>query len=63
MLRGGRKFLTGIAVGTCGLHDEWSDNRTHLINMQSVNIRLQGKQYSHIEKYIKEHGMGLMLEL
>jgi hypothetical protein len=28
----GKEILTGIAVGTCGLYDESSDNGTHLIN-------------------------------
>jgi len=28
----GKEILTGIAAGTCGLHDESNDSGTHLIS-------------------------------
>jgi hypothetical protein len=59
----GKEILTGIAVGTCGLHDECTDNRTHLINYAVCQHMVPGDTLFHIEKYIKEHGMDLMLEL
>jgi len=52
-----------MAVSTCGLYDERNDNRTHLINYAVCQHMVTGKHYSHIEKYIKEHGMELILEL
>jgi len=53
----GKEILTGIAVNTCSLYDEHNDNRTHLINYAVCQHMVTGKHYTHIEKYIREHGM------
>ena len=52
----GKEIWTGIAVGTCGLHDESNDNGTCLINDALHQCMV-------IETYIKEHSMNLMIEL
>ena len=59
----GKEILTGIAVSTCSLYDEHNDDRTYLKNYAVCQHMVTGKQYSHIKKYINEHGMELTFEL
>jgi hypothetical protein len=59
-----KKIWTGIAVGTCGLHDETNDNRTRLVN-HAVHQRMltEGTLFPHRHTYMKENGKDLLTEL
>ena len=58
----GKEIWTGIAVGTCGLHDDSNDNRTCPINYAVRQCIFIGGHYSDTEPYIKEHGTDMMIE-
>jgi len=58
----GKEIWAVIAVGTCGLHDDSSDNRTCPLNYAVRQCIVIGGHYSDTETYIKEHGMDLMIE-
>lgn len=58
-----KKIWIGIAVGTCGLHDETNDNGTRLINY-AVHQRMitEGTLFPHRHIH-KENGTNLLTEL
>jgi len=58
----GKKIWTGIAVGTCGLHDDSNDNKAYPINYAVRQRIVIAGHYSDTETYIKDHGMELMIE-
>jgi len=58
----GKEIWTGIAVGTCGLHDDSNDNRTCPINYAVHQCIVIGGHYSDRETYIKEYGMDMMIK-
>jgi len=58
----GKEIWTGIAVGTCGLHDDSNDNRTCPLNYAVCHCIVTGGHYSDTEPYIKEHGMDMTIK-
>jgi fructose-1-phosphate kinase PfkB-like protein len=58
----GKKIWTGIAVGTCGLHNNNNDKKTCPINYAVRQCTVIGGHYSNTETYIKKHGTDLTAE-
>jgi len=58
----GKEIWTGIAVGTCGLHDDSNGNITCPINYAVHQCIVIGGHYSDTEPYTKEHGMDMTTE-
>jgi hypothetical protein len=60
--RVGKEIWTGIAMGTCGLHDDSNDNRTRPINYAVRQCTVIGGHYSDTETYIKKYSTDLTTE-